>query len=93
MNGYTEVEASKQPATTPFHRTYVAEDRYALVVSTQPLLRNVPDPGKAPMRAMSLKDLKSSSELHHSLNYLSDRTYFKLPLLCQAPRKCANVQS
>jgi hypothetical protein len=38
----------------------MAEDRYSLVVSTRPLLRNVPDPGKAPIRGMSLKDLKST---------------------------------
>jgi hypothetical protein len=60
-NCLTDVDASKRPAATPFHRTYVGEDRYTFVVSTLPLLRNVPDPGKAPIRAMSLKDLKSSS--------------------------------
>ena len=36
----------------------MAEDRYSLVVSTRPLLHNVPDPGKAPVQGMLLKDLK-----------------------------------
>jgi hypothetical protein len=67
---HLEIEPSKQPATTPFHRTYLTEDRYSLVVSTQPLLRNVPDPGKTPIRGMSLKDLKSSC----TSNYLCMQT-------------------
>jgi hypothetical protein len=67
---HLEIEPSKQLATTPFHRTYLTEDRYSLVVSTQPLLRNVPDPGKTPIRGMSLKDLKSSC----TSNYLCMQT-------------------
>ena len=44
-----EVKATKQPMMTPFHSTYVAEDQYGMVVTTQLLLHNLPNTGKAPM--------------------------------------------
>ena len=87
-----DIDVSKQPATIPFHRTYVGEDRYSLVVNTRPLLRNVPDPGKAPIRAMSLKDLKSSStsSANYAIQLVNMARYQPQPLYRALP-KCANV--
>jgi hypothetical protein len=55
-----DVDESKRPAATPFHRTDIVDDCYKFVVNTGPLFQNLPDPGKTPIRAMSMDDLKST---------------------------------
>jgi hypothetical protein len=60
-----DVDISKRPATTPFHRTDFDWDRFKFVVNTGPLFRNMPDPGKMPINALSLADLKSASKYGH----------------------------
>jgi len=59
---HTDLDPSKHPASTPFHRTDVDTDRFKFVVNTSPLFRNLPNPGKLAVRAMTLDDLKSGSE-------------------------------
>ena len=71
INTYVEVKATKQPMMTPFHSTYVAEDQYGMVVTTQLLLHNLPNTGKAPMHPMSLRQIKSSKALIELLIWLS----------------------
>jgi hypothetical protein len=61
IRGIADVEEAKRPATTPFHRSDVAGNYFKFVVNSGPLFRNLPDPAKTPIQAMSLADLKSSS--------------------------------
>ena len=66
---HADLDPSKCPASTPFHRTDVDADRFKFLISTAPLFRDFPVPGKLPVRAMTMDDLKSASKYqdpHHT---------------------------
>jgi hypothetical protein len=44
---HTDLDLSKHPASTPFHRTDVDTDWFKFVVNTTPLFHNLPNPWKA----------------------------------------------
>jgi hypothetical protein len=86
-----DVDVSKRLAATPFHRTDIATDTYKFVVNTGPLFRDLPDPGKTPIQAMSMDDLKSSSTCPMCLRAqgMVIQTLYQNPRSCPAPPKCS----
>ena len=42
----------------------IDRDCFQFVVNTASLFRNLPDPGKTPIRAMTLEELMSSSKIN-----------------------------
>lgn len=63
MNCITDLDISKHPATTPFHRTDVDSNEYKIIVNTKPLFRNLPDPRNLAVTALPLSDLRSTSSV------------------------------
>jgi hypothetical protein len=61
MPSLEDVDAAKQPAVTPFHRTDMDDDCFKFIVSARPLFRNLPQPGRTPIQSLSMDDLKSPS--------------------------------
>jgi hypothetical protein len=91
---HPDLDPSKWPASTPFHRTDVDTDRYKFLISTAPLFRDLPIPGKLPVRAMTMDDLKSVSKYQA---YYSSSTYTNCILLesttLPSPTKMQQLQA
>jgi hypothetical protein len=71
INRITDLDVSKHPATTPFHRTDVDSNEYKIIVNTKPLFRNLPDPRNLAVSALPLSDLRSTSSV--SLFYIATK--------------------
>lgn len=56
-----DLDESKYPNSTPFHRTDVDSDEYKFVINTNPIFCNLPNPKNMTVSAMSLNDLKTTS--------------------------------
>lgn len=59
----TDLDQSKYPATTPFYRTDVDCNEFKFVINSQPLFCNLPNPRNLTISAMSLEELKNTSNV------------------------------
>jgi hypothetical protein len=62
----SDLDVSKHPNATPFHRTDLDCDEFHILAHTKPLFRNLPNPGNLTVHAMSLAELKTSSK-HYTI--------------------------
>ena len=74
-----DLDPSKCPASTPLHRTDVDTDHFKFVINSRPLFRDLPVPGKLPVRAMTMEDLKAISkyqDLYHPAHWVRALTVY-----------------
>lgn len=90
-----DLDVSKQAASTPFHRTDVDTNKFKFLIHMRSLFRNLPNPGNLSVRAMTLNDLKSSSNFSY-LIFSYHTSYFSFfqqnPPLFHVPPWATNMK-